>query len=187
MSFLTSVNQVNLLYNGKELSYKRYNSYLPHWDSPEKVTFNLNKRADYFTRKIFGNSREWQLETWKLWWVIKKSHRRQREGQLLLGFRRKLEMAVMGNRWRNSGNSVRLFLGAPKSLQMVTAAMKLKDAYSLEGLMLKLKLQYFGHLMWRVDSLEKTHAGRDWGQEDKGTTEDEVAGWHHRLDGQEFG
>ena len=39
----------------------------------------------------------------------------------------------MGNRWRNSRNSVRLyFLGAPKSLQMVTAAMKLKDAYSLE-------------------------------------------------------
>ena len=36
---------------------------------------------------------------------------------------------------------------------------------SLEGLMLKLKLQYFGHLMWRVDSLEKTDAGRDWGQE----------------------
>ena len=40
----------------------------------------------------------------------------------------------MGNRWGNSGNSVRLyFLGAPKSLQMVTAAMKLKDTYSLEG------------------------------------------------------
>ena len=40
----------------------------------------------------------------------------------------------MANRWGNSGNSVRLyFLGAPKSLQMVTAAMKLKDAYSLEG------------------------------------------------------
>jgi len=38
----------------------------------------------------------------------------------------------MGNRWGNSGNSVRLFLGAPKSLQMVTAAIKLKDAYSLE-------------------------------------------------------
>ena len=41
--------------------------------------------------------------------------------------------------------------------------------------MLKLKLQYFGHLMGRVDSLEKTHAGRDWGQEEKGTTEDEMA------------
>ena len=51
---------------------------------------------------------------------------------------------------------------------------------SLEGLMLKLKLQYFGHLMRRVDSLEKTlMRGRDWGQEEKGTTEDEMAGWHH--------
>ena len=59
--------------------------------------------------------------------------------------------------------------------------------YSLEGMMLKLKLQYFGHLMRRVDSLEKTDAGRDWGQEEKGMTEDEMAGWHHRLDGREFG
>ena len=50
---------------------------------------------------------------------------------------------------------------------------------SLEGMMLKLKLQYFVHLMRRVDSLEKTDAGRDWGQEEKGTTEDEMAGWHH--------
>ena len=50
---------------------------------------------------------------------------------------------------------------------------------SLEGLMLKLKLQYFGHLMRRVESLEKTDAGMDWGQEEKGMTEDEMAGWHH--------
>ena len=50
---------------------------------------------------------------------------------------------------------------------------------SLEGMMLKLKLQYFGHRMRRVDSLEKTDAGRDWGQEEKGMTEDEMAGWHH--------
>ena len=50
---------------------------------------------------------------------------------------------------------------------------------SLEGMMLMLKLQYFGYLMRRVDSLEKTDAGRDWGQEEKGTTEDEMAGWHH--------
>ena len=50
---------------------------------------------------------------------------------------------------------------------------------SLEGMMLKLKLQYSGHLMRRVDSLEKTDAGRDWGQEEKGTTEDEMAGWDH--------
>ena len=56
---------------------------------------------------------------------------------------------------------------------------------SLEGLMLKLKLQYFGHLMRRVDSLEKTDAGRDWGQEEKWTTEDEMAGWHHWLNRRE--
>ena len=41
--------------------------------------------------------------------------------------------------------------------------------------------------MQRVDSLEKTlMAGRDWGQEKKGTTEDELTGWHHRLNGHEF-
>ena len=58
---------------------------------------------------------------------------------------------------------------------------------SLEGLMLKLKLQSFGHLMWRVDSVEKDcDAGRDWGQEEKGTTEHEMAGWRHQLDGHEF-
>ena len=51
---------------------------------------------------------------------------------------------------------------------------------SLEGMMLKLKLQYFGHLMRRVDSLEKTViGGRDWGQEKKEMTEDEMARWHH--------
>ena len=51
---------------------------------------------------------------------------------------------------------------------------------SLEGLTLKLKLQYFGHLMQRADSLEKDpNAGTDWGQEETGMTEDEMAGWHH--------
>jgi len=50
---------------------------------------------------------------------------------------------------------------------------------SLEGMMLKLKLQYFGHLMRRVDSLEKILMLGDWEQEVKGTTEDEMAGWHH--------
>ena len=51
---------------------------------------------------------------------------------------------------------------------------------SLEGMMLKLKLQYFGHLMRRVDSLEKTlMLGGIGGQEDKGPTEDEMSGWHH--------
>ena len=58
---------------------------------------------------------------------------------------------------------------------------------SLEGLMLKLKLQYFGHLIRRTDSLEKTLTlGREWGQK-KGTTEDEMVGWHLQLNGHEFG
>ena len=51
---------------------------------------------------------------------------------------------------------------------------EISPGISLEGMMLKLKFQYCGHLMRRVDSLEKTHAGRDWGQEEKGTTEDEM-------------
>ena len=64
---------------------------------------------------------------------------------------------------------------------------KISPEYSLEGLMLKLKLQHFGHLMRRADSLEKTlMLGRIGGQEEKGMTEDEMAGWHHRLDGHEF-
>ena len=62
---------------------------------------------------------------------------------------------------------------------------EINPGISLEGIMLKLKLQYFGHLMRRVDSLEKTGAGRGCGQEEEGMTEDEMAGWHHRLDGRE--
>ena len=60
-----------------------------------------------------------------------------------------------------------------------TILKEINTGISLEGMMLKLKLEYFGHLMQRVDSLEKTDAGREWGQEEKGTTEDEMAGWHH--------
>ena len=65
---------------------------------------------------------------------------------------------------------------------------EISPGISLEGMMLKLKLQYFGHRMQRVDSLEKTLmlGGIGW-QEEKGTTEDEMAGWRHRLNGREFG
>ena len=63
---------------------------------------------------------------------------------------------------------------------------EISSGISLEGMMLKLKLQYSGHLMRRVDSLEKTLMLRGiWGQEEKGMTEDEMAGWHHRLNGRE--
>ena len=64
---------------------------------------------------------------------------------------------------------------------------EINPGISLEGIMLKLKLQYFGHLMRRVDSLEKTLIlGGIGGRRRRGTTEDEMAGWHHRLDGNEF-
>ena len=57
---------------------------------------------------------------------------------------------------------------------------------SLEGLMLKLKFQYFGHLMRRTDSSDKTlMLGKI--EEEKGMTEDEMIGWHHRLNGHESG
>ena len=58
---------------------------------------------------------------------------------------------------------------------------------SLEGLMLKLKLQYFGYLMQRTDSFEKTlMLGKIEGGQEKGTTEDEMVGWHHWLNGHEL-
>ena len=64
---------------------------------------------------------------------------------------------------------------------------KISPEYALEGLMLKLKLQYFGHLMWGANSFEKTlMLGKIEGREEKGTTEDEMVGWHHRLNGHEF-
>ena len=100
-------------------------------------------------------------------WTVKKAERRRTDAFELWSWRRLLRVP-----WT-----------ARRSNQPV-----LKDSspgYSLEGLMLKLKLQYFGHLMRRVDSLEKTDASRDWGQEEKGMTEDEMAGWHHWLDAQE--
>ena len=64
---------------------------------------------------------------------------------------------------------------------------EINPEYSLEGLILRLKLQYFDRLMKRADSLEKTlMLGGIGGRMEKGTTEDEMAGWHHRLDGCEF-
>ena len=64
---------------------------------------------------------------------------------------------------------------------------EIRPECSLEGWMLKLKLQYFGHLLQRTDSIEKTlMLGRIDGRRRKMTTEDEMVGWHHRLDGLEF-
>ena len=94
-------------------------------------------------------------------WTIKKAEHQRIDAFELWCWRRRLRVPWTA---RRSNQSILKEIG---------------PGCSLEELMLKLKLQYFGHLMRRVDSLEKTDAGRDWEQEEKGTTEDEMAGWHH--------
>ena len=94
-------------------------------------------------------------------WTVKKTEHRRIDAFELWCWRRLL----------------RVLWTARRSNQSILK--EINPGISLEGMMLKLKLQYFGHLMRRVDSLEKTDAGRDWGQEEKGMTEDEMAGWHH--------
>ena len=63
---------------------------------------------------------------------------------------------------------------------------EISPEYSLEGLILKLKLQYFGHLMWRTDSLEKTLMLGGIEGKRKRERQDEMVGWHHRINGHEF-
>ena len=100
-------------------------------------------------------------------WTVKKAERRRIDAFKVWCWRR-----LLGVPWT-----------ARKSNQSILK--EISPGCPLEGMMLRLKLQYFGHLMRRADSLEKTDAARDWGQEEKGMTEDEMAGWHHRLDGRE--
>ena len=90
----------------------------------------------------------------------------------------------------------RRFLRVPWAVRRSNQSilMEMSPEYSLEGLMLKLKLQYFGHLVWKANSLEKSvpdsectsDSGKDWGQEKNGATEDETVKWHHWLNGHEF-
>ena len=81
---------------------------------------------------------------------------------------------------------LRVFWTARRSNQPILK--EINPEYSLEGLVLKLKLQYFGQLTWRTEWIigKDPDSGKDWKQEEKGTTEDETVGWHHRLDGHEF-
>ena len=62
---------------------------------------------------------------------------------------------------------------------------EINPEYSLGGLMMKLKLQYFGHLMWKADIRKDPDGGKDWRQNEQRTTEDEKVGWHHWLNGHE--
>ena len=71
-------------------------------------------------------------------------------------------------------------------LEFESILKEISPGCSLEGMMLKLKIQYFGYLMRRGLIGKDSDAGRDWGQEEKGTAEDEIPGWHQCLDGREF-
>ena len=94
---------------------------------------------------------------------------------------------IMASRPNTSGwrRLLRVYWTARRSNQSILK--EISPEYSLEGLMLKLTLQYSGHLMWRTDSLGKNpDARKDWRQEEKGTTEDEMVGWLHQLNGHGF-
>ena len=102
-------------------------------------------------------------------WIIKKAEHQRTDDFELWCWRRLLRVPWTS---RRSNQSVLKEIG---------------PEYSLEGLILKLKLQYLGHLMRRTDWLEKTLLlGKDWRQEEKGMTEDEIVGWPHQLNGHEF-
>ena len=100
-------------------------------------------------------------------WTIKKAEHRRIDAFELWCWRRLLRVP-----WT-----------ARRSIQFILK--EISPEYSLEGLMLKLKLQYFGHLMRRADIGKDCDAGKDWRRE-KGTTEDEMVGWHDLLDGHDF-
>ena len=102
-------------------------------------------------------------------WTIKKAEHRRTDAFELWCWRR---LSIVPWTSRRSNQSI---------------LKEISPKYSLEGLMLKLKLQYFGHMMRRTDSLENTDAGNDWRQEKKGTAENEMVGWRHRLNGHRFG
>ena len=101
-------------------------------------------------------------------WIIKKADRQRIDAFELWSQRRLLRVP-----WpeRRSNQSI---------------LKEINPEYSLKGLTLKLKLQYFGYLRQWAKSLEDSDAGKDWRQEEKGMTEDEMVGWHHWLNGHKF-
>ena len=94
-------------------------------------------------------------------WTVKKAEHRRIDAFELWCWRRLLRVPWIA---RRSNQSI---------------LKEISPGISLEGMLLKLKLQYFGHLMRRVLIGKDPDSGRDWGQEKKGMTEDEMAGWHH--------
>ena len=139
-------------------------------ESPEKSTCTYgqliynkgDKNIQWKNKSLF---KKWSWENWTVTGyengTIKKAERQRIEAFELRCWKRLLRVPWAARRSNQSSRK------------------EISPGISLEGMMLKQKLQDFGHFMRRVDSLEDSDAGRDWGQEEKGTTKDEMAGWHH--------
>ena len=135
------------------------------YDQPRQ---HIKKQRHYFANK--GPSSQWffRWSCMDVSWTVKKAERRRIDAFELWCWRKLLRVP-----WT-----------ASRSNQSILK--EINPKYSLKGLMLKLKLQYFGHLMWRTDTLEKTlMLGKNEGKE-KGMPDDEMVGWHHWLNGHEF-
>ena len=99
-------------------------------------------------------------------WTVKKAEHRRIDAYELWCWKRLLRVP-----W-TAGSSIQSILKV------------INPGILLEGMMLNLKLQYFGHLMLRADSFEKTLIlGKSEGRRKRGRQEDEMVGWHHRLNG----
>ena len=96
-------------------------------------------------------------------WTIKKTEQRRIDAIELWCWRRLLRVPWTARRCNQS------------------ILKEINPEYSSEGLMLNLKLQYFGHLMGRTDSFERPWCWEDWRWKKKGTTKDEMVGWHHQF------
>ena len=129
---------------------------------------NILKSRDFDNKGLssqsygFSSSHVWM---WEL--DLKKAEHQRTDAFELLCWRRLLRVPWTAKRFNQSNLK------------------EISTEYSLEGLMLRLKLQYFGHMIGRRLIRKVPDAGKDWRQEEKGTTEDEMIGWHHWLDGYE--
>ena len=136
------------------------------YDQPRQ---HIKKQRDYFANKGpssqgygFSSSHVW------MWQLDHKEAEHQRIDAFELGCWRRLLRVPWTARISNQ-----------------SILKEVNPEYPLEGWMLKPKLQYFGHLIWRPASFEPD-TGKDWGQKEKGITQDKMVGWHHWLNGHEF-
>ena len=172
-----SGNSVRLYFGGLQIHYiwwlQPWNQKMiaPWKKSYEQTRQHIKKQRHYFASKGpssqsygFSSSHVWMWELNHKWeWAVKN-------------------WCFWTVELRKTLESLRT---ARRSNQSILK--EISPEYSLEVLMLKLNLQYFGYLMQRANSLEKdADDEKDWGQEEKGMTGDEMTGWHHRLNRHEF-